>query len=197
MISFKVLCSAAAIALVAPMVMPSEGFAQGLPGLKETSRPGGGGGGGMRPGGGGGGGGFRAGGGGGGAPIPGGGGGFRGGGGAPGVVYGGGGHRGGYGGGGGYRGGYGGGGFIPGAVAGAVIGGAIASQGYYGGPRYYGGPGYYAPAPTYYDDGYVEDGAVAVAPGGDDVAYCMQTYRSYDRRSGTYLGNDGYRHACP
>ena len=196
MISFKVLCSAAAIALVAPMVMPSEGFAQGLPGLKETSRPGGGGGGGMRPGGGGGGGGFRAGGGG-GAPIPGGGGGFRGGGGAPGVVYGGGGHRGGYGGGGGYRGGYGGSGFIPGAVAGAVIGGAIASQGYYGGPRYYGGPGYYAPAPTYYDDGYVEDGAVAVAPGGDDVAYCMQTYRSYDRRSGTYLGNDGYRHACP
>ena len=30
-------------------------------------------------------------------------------------------------------------------------------------------------------------------PGGDDaVAYCMQTYRSYDPRSGTYLGNDGY-----
>ena len=190
MISFKVLCSVAAIALVAPMVMPREGFAQG-PGLKETSRPGGGGGGGgMRPGGGGGGQGFR--GGGGGAPIPGGGGGFRGGGGAPGVVYGGGGHRGGYGGGGGYQRHYGGGGgLIPGAVAGAVIGGAIASQGYYG------GPGYYAPAPGYYDDGYVEDGAVAVAPGGDDVAYCMQTYRSYDRRSGTYLGNDGYRHPCP
>jgi hypothetical protein len=25
----------------------------------------------------------------------------------------------------------------------------------------------------------------------------MQTYRSYDPRSGTYLGNDGYRHPCP
>lgn len=97
---------------------------------------------------------------------------------------------------GGYAGGYrrhgGGGGFIPGAVAGALIGGAIASQGYYGGPGYY--------APGYYDDQYYDDGAVAVAlaPVGDDaVAYCMQTYRSYDPRSGTYLGNDGYRHPCP
>jgi hypothetical protein len=25
----------------------------------------------------------------------------------------------------------------------------------------------------------------------------MQTYRSYDPRSGTYLGFDGYRHPCP
>jgi hypothetical protein len=76
-------------------------------------------------------------------------------------------------------------------VAGAVIGGAIASQSY----GYYGGPGYYAPG--YYDDGYVDDGAVAVAPGGDDDSYCSQTYRSYDPRSGTYLGNDGLRHPCP
>jgi hypothetical protein len=81
-------------------------------------------------------------------------------------------------------------------VAGAVIGGAIASQGYYG------GPGYYAPGPAYYDDQYYDDGSGAVAvapgPGGDDgVAYCMQTYRSYDPRSGTYMGNDGYRHPCP
>jgi hypothetical protein len=98
-----------------------------------------------------------------------------------------------------YQGGYGaqhrrrggGGGFIPGAVAGAVIGGAIASQGYNGGPGYY--------APGYYDDQYYDDSAVVVAPaGGDDsVAYCMQTYRSYDPQSGTYLGNDGYRHPCP
>jgi hypothetical protein len=95
------------------------------------------------------------------------------------------------GGGGGYR--RGGGGFIPGAVAGAVIGGAIATQGY----GYYGGPGYYAPG--YYDDQYYDDGAVAVAPGGGDdaVAYCMQTYRSYDPQSGTYMGIDGYRHPCP
>jgi hypothetical protein len=95
---------------------------------------------------------------------------------------------GGYRGGGGYHGGGGGGALIGGAIAGAVIGGVIASQG----PRY-------APGPGYYDNGY-DDGAVAVAPapdGDDAVAYCMQTYRSYDPGSGTYMGNDGYRHPCP
>jgi hypothetical protein len=98
------------------------------------------------------------------------------------------------GGGAGYRGGYAhrGGGFVPGVVAGAVVGGALASSAYYGGPGYY--------APGYYDDQY-DDGPVAVAPGpvgGDDgVAYCMQTYRSYDPQSGTYLGYDGQRHPCP
>jgi hypothetical protein len=99
-------------------------------------------------------------------------------------------------GGGGFRGGYGhrgGGGFIPGAVAGAVIGGAFASSAYYGGPGYY--------APGYYDDQYGNDGPVAVqgpAGGGDDtVAYCMQTYRSYDPSLGTYVGYDGLRHPCP
>ncbi len=97
--------------------------------------------------------------------------------------------------GGGYHGGgyhRGGGAFVPGLVAGAVIGGALASQG-----GYYGGTGYYAPG--YYDEGY-DDGAVAVAPGpggDDDVAYCMQTYKSYDPQSGTYLGYDGVRHSCP
>jgi hypothetical protein len=29
------------------------------------------------------------------------------------------------------------------------------------------------------------------------VSYCSQRYRSYDPASGTYLGNDGRRHACP
>jgi hypothetical protein len=78
-------------------------------------------------------------------------------------------------------------------VAGAVIGGAIASQSY----GYYGGPGYYGSG--YYDDGYYDDGgAVAVVPGGGgDDTYCRQRYRSYDPASGTYLGNDGYRHPCP
>lgn len=157
MISLKVLSTAAAIALLLPLVAPTESFAQNPNGSKANSarssggvRPGGAG---MRPGGGGGG--FRAGG----------GGGYHG----------------------GYRGG-GGGGFIPGAIAGTVIGGAIASQGYYG------GPGYYAPGPGYYDDG----AAAGPPPGPDDaVGYCMQTYRSYDPQSGTYLGNDGFRHPCP
>ncbi len=108
-----------------------------------------------------------------------------------------------------YSGGYGGwnggyrhrrgGGFIPGAVAGAVIGGALASESY----AYYGGPDYYASGyyPGYYDDGYSDDAAVvavAPAPVGDDaVAYCMQTYQSYDPASGTYLGYDGLRYPCP
>ena len=99
------------------------------------------------------------------------------------------------GGGGGFRRGGGGGGFIPGAIAGAVIGGAIATAPY----GYYGGPGYYY-APGYSDDEYYDSGPVVVAPapGGDDaVAYCMQTYRSYDPQSGTYLGFDGLRHPCP
>ena len=85
-------------------------------------------------------------------------------------------------------------GSIPGAVAGAVVGGALASQSY----GYYGGPGYDGRA-TITTSGYYDDGAVAVeaAPGGDDVAYCRQRYRSYDPASGTYLGNDGLRHPCP
>jgi hypothetical protein len=86
-----------------------------------------------------------------------------------------------------------GGGFIPGAVAGAVIGGAIASPSYgYGSQAYY--------APGYYDDQYYDDGAVGVGPaavGDDAVAYCIQTFRSYDPASGTYLGFDGFRHSCP
>jgi hypothetical protein len=112
---------------------------------------------------------------------------------------GGGGYRGGYGG--GYNGGYRGGdhdrdrdrgGFV-GAVAGAIIGGAVASQGY----GYYGGPGVYY-APSYYSDQYYDGPAAAPASGADDaVAYCMQTYRSYDPQSGMYLGDDGYQHPCP
>lgn len=79
--------------------------------------------------------------------------------------------------GGGHRGG-GWGGAGAGFVAGALLGGMIASQ-----PRYY-GPGYYA------EPGY------AYAPG-DEEAYCAQRYRSYDPESGTFLGYDGLRHPCP
>jgi hypothetical protein len=78
--------------------------------------------------------------------------------------------------------------FIPGAVAGAVIGGALASGAY----TYYGAPVYYD-APAYYDDQQVDD----VPVGEDSAAYCAQNYRSYDPASGTYLGVDGYRHPCP
>jgi hypothetical protein len=67
-----------------------------------------------------------------------------------------------------------------GLLGGAIIGGMLAS------PYYYGSGPYYA-APGYYDE----------PPPGDAVAYCMQRFRSYDPRSGTYLGNDGFRHPCP
>ena len=174
MISLKVLSTAAAMALVLPMAAPTASFAQKPFGGKANFAVKGGGVGPAAK--------FS-----GGAPAA----KFGSGGGVPAAQFSGGsGYQGGYGGQHRRRGG-GGGGFIPGAVAGALIGGAIASQGYYGGPGYY--------APGYYDDQYYDDGAVVVvAPQGDDaVAYCMQTYRSYDPQSGTYLGNDGYRHPCP
>jgi hypothetical protein len=82
-------------------------------------------------------------------------------------------------------------GIAAGVLGGALIGSAIANSRpyYYDGP--YGGP--YAPAPVYGPGpgyGYYGDG-------GDAVAYCMSRFKSYDPRSGTYLGYDGYRHPCP
>ena len=68
-----------------------------------------------------------------------------------------------------------------GLIAGAIIGGALAAP--YGPPGY--GPGYYPPPVAY------------GPPPGDAIAYCMQRFRSYDPRSGTYMGNDGQRHSCP
>jgi hypothetical protein len=94
--------------------------------------------------------------------------------------------------GGGWRGG----GYGPGLAAGAIIGGALASGAYYGNSY-----GYYGGGPAYgstydYDDA---PEVVEVAPGGGDVDvnYCIQTYKSYNVRTGTYLGYDGLRHACP
>jgi hypothetical protein len=37
----------------------------------------------------------------------------------------------------------------------------------------------------------------SAAANNNTVAYCSQRFRSYDPRSGTYLGYDGYRHPCP
>lgn len=56
---------------------------------------------------------------------------------------------------------------LGGLAAGAIIGGAIASS------------------------------QAQAAANADAVAYCSQRYRSYDPASGTYLGYDGNRHACP
>jgi hypothetical protein len=122
---------------------------------------------------------------GGGGPRAGGGGGWHGG----GPRFGGGWHNGG-----GYRGG----GFGPGFAAGAIIGSGIAANSYYGNSYYGNSYGYYGGGPayssSYYDD---EPDAVEVAPSGGDVDYCVRTYKSYNVRTGTYLGYDGQRHACP
>ena len=89
-----------------------------------------------------------------------------------------------------YRGGYRGRYYNPGVgiglglATGAIIGGMLAAP-YYA-PDYY-GSGYYAPAPNVYYG----------APVAGGVAYCMRRYKSYDPASGTYLGYDGLRHACP
>jgi hypothetical protein len=95
-----------------------------------------------------------------------------------------------------WRRGWGWGGVGAGFVAGAIIGGALASP-YYGYGPYYPAPyPYYAapPGPVYYGaPGPVYGGP----PAGDAVAYCMQRYRSYDPASGTFLGYDGRRHPCP
>ncbi len=165
MTGLKILSAAAAATLVLAMAVPTASFAEPQGG-RAGVRAGGGGGGGFRAGGGG----VRPGG-----AV------------APMARYGGGGgvyH-------GGYRDGHRGGGFIPGAVAGVVIGGALAAGSY----AYDGGPGYY-------DNQYYDDGTAAVVQGAGDgideqVAYCMQTYRSYDLRSGTYLAFDGVRRSCP
>lgn len=66
---------------------------------------------------------------------------------------------------------------IAGFAAGAILGGALASQPHYYRRDYYG----YDRAPAY----------------GPSVRWCMRHYRSYDPRSGTYLGYDGHRHPCP
>lgn len=85
-----------------------------------------------------------------------------------------------------------------GIVGGVIIGHALTAphyyRPYYARPYYYPGPVYYRyrtySAPTYYREPAYEGYD-------DDVAYCMRRFRSYDPRSGTYLGYDGYRHPCP
>jgi BA14K-like protein len=81
-----------------------------------------------------------------------------------------------------------------------------------GGGQRGGGGGY--PGGGGYHRGGGDNGAGAVAAGAaiglllgaivatqaqrqQGVDYCMQRYRSYDPRSGTFLGRDGQRYRCP
>src|SRR5690348_1963651 len=71
-----------------------------------------------------------------------------------------------------------------GFATGVVIGSTLTAPYYYGYRPY---PYYAEPYPYY-----------APAYGGPDaVAYCAQRYRSYDPRTGTFVGLDGHRHPCP
>ena len=69
-------------------------------------------------------------------------------------------------------------GYLPGEVAGDVVGGAIGTA------------GAVATAPFRALEG---SGSYAMAPGS---SYCAERYRSYDPASGTYMGFDGRRHPC-
>ena len=68
------------------------------------------------------------------------------------------------------------------------------------GPGYV-GPGYYddyAYSPGYYNDYAYEPGyTIRERSGADDVAYCMQRFRTYDPETGTYIGRGGVRLPCP
>jgi hypothetical protein len=82
-------------------------------------------------------------------------------------------------------------------AAGVIVGGALQQNQDYG----YGYPDQSYPAgpySAYPAQGPLYDaGGALVSNDGDSVAYCQQTYRSYDPASGTYLGYDGLRHPCP
>jgi hypothetical protein len=74
-----------------------------------------------------------------------------------------------------------------GAVAAGVIGGLALGAAL--------GAAAAAPPPppaAYYEPDYEPD----YAQGDDWLAYCSSKYRSFDPRSGTYLGYDGLRHPC-
>src|SRR3954469_13184225 len=82
--------------------------------------------------------------------------------------------------------------------AAAAVGAATSPWGW-GGNAYYRGAGY--GGGPYYGAGAFGNsyGSYAAGDGGDTdtLAYCTQRFRSYDPGSGTYLGYDGLRHACP
>jgi hypothetical protein len=84
-----------------------------------------------------------------------------------------------------------------GFAAGAIIGGALSQPRYYEPAPYYYEPGpvYVQPAPVYVQPAPVYYGRPA--PWTDDwYAYCDSRYRSFDPRTGYFVGYDGDYHFC-
>jgi BA14K-like protein len=79
---------------------------------------------------------------------------------------------------------------VAGFAVGTLFGTAVAQPRYYAPAPVYVAPPppvVYQPVPVYY----------APAPWTPDwYAYCARRFGSFDPRSGTYLGFDGYRHLC-
>lgn len=85
-----------------------------------------------------------------------------------------------------------------GLATGLVVGSDIASEPRYYGPEYYGDeyapppppPGYYGAPRRYVDAG----GLRPWSPPWE--RYCESRYRTFDGRTGTFVGDDGARHFC-
>ena len=76
---------------------------------------------------------------------------------------------------------------IAGLAVGAIVGGVL-SQPTHARPVYVAPRTYYRPAPVY---------RYSLEPWSPEwYRACSIRYRSFDPRSGTYLGYDGYRHFC-
>jgi hypothetical protein len=80
---------------------------------------------------------------------------------------------------------------LAGFAVGTIFGNATAQPRYYRAPRVY----YVEPPPPI----VYEPVAVYYAPPPwtpEWYSYCARKYRSFDARSGTFVGFDGYRHLC-
>ena len=77
---------------------------------------------------------------------------------------------------------------VVGLAAGAIIGSALAKPRYYEPVPVYPAPRrvYVEPVPVYEFEPWTAEW----------YSYCADRYRSFDARSGTFMGYDGYRHFC-
>lgn len=85
---------------------------------------------------------------------------------------------------------------VAGFAVGTIFGNATAAPRY---PRYYPGTVYVAPAPPPPPVVVYQPQAVYYAPAPwtpEWYSYCARKYDSFDPRSGTYLGYEGFRHMC-